>query len=170
VDASAGCVANTDCSGAQYCLFTVTQQGCAKTGKCVARPTNLTSTDLAPVCGCDGVTYWNAQLAALRGGTVQTQGACTQQALSCAQNKACPGDAKCNQIRASAQNCGGGGGGGGVCWAVPDTCPPATAPGAPVSNRTRICNNLAVCSTLCESITSEKSFYRLTVDESKSCL
>lgn len=51
---------------------------CCDHEKCVAnpKPDCVTTMDINPVCGCDGVTYTNASVAACNGVDVAHTGAC----------------------------------------------------------------------------------------------
>src|SRR5690606_21569498 len=78
---------------------------------------------LAPVCGCDGVTYGNACTANLAGVSVASEGECEQpptgrpcgglRGLACAEGEFCnfPLDAICGAADAT-----------GVCEAIPQAC------------------------------------------------
>ncbi len=155
-DGSAGgCNSNADCNNTQYCLFPVGANGCAKVGKCVAKPTNVTSTQQAAVCGCDGVTYWNAQLAAFRGVTVLAPEACAVASAGtelCGGNTKCPNDTRCAMARGSIGQCQNNQI-PGTCWALPDTCPDANG------GKFRQCGTVT-CTNLCQAIKAEKPFYQ----------
>jgi len=111
-----------ECSAAEYC----NAPKCAS-GTCDPRPTTP-STDFAPVCGCDVVTYWNADQAAARGVSVGRTGNCgtdTPGPGSCGPfygSPPCPTGTVCVMyFRASC----GSGDYGGHCWFIPAaaTCP-----------------------------------------------
>src|SRR5687768_8248515 len=71
-DAGSGCVWSVlvhPCGFGRYCQA----PGCG-TGTCAAVETSP-KTARAVVCGCDGLTYWNASLAAQRGVPVRATGA-----------------------------------------------------------------------------------------------
>ncbi|CAN5171972.1 hypothetical protein BH09MYX1_BH09MYX1_08810 [soil metagenome] len=78
---------------------------------------------LAPVCGCDKVTYWNDSVAQNRGVTAETKGECSIGAF-CGGflNVKCPGSTKCNRKQLSQTDCNISDP-GGVCWGLPLQCP-----------------------------------------------
>jgi hypothetical protein len=96
------------------------------------RPTFCDSTR-APVCGCDGVTFWNDCIRRARGEHAAAQGECTTAPADCAgpTKKTCalpgascailvPLDVKCDGPMHDQAT--------GVCWVLPLTCPPASDP------------------------------------------
>ncbi len=74
--APAGCTASSECGGGAFCDWT--------DGSCGANGAVGTCTPLSdgaggevkPVCGCDGMTYDNADFAAFYGVSVKSQGPC----------------------------------------------------------------------------------------------
>jgi hypothetical protein len=115
-------LANT-CATSEYCSFTL-EAICGfadATGTCAAIPSVCTK-ELAPVCGCNNVTYSNACVAASAGVGVYHTGACTTPtgktcggiaALKCdaAQYCAYPPEAKCGAADQT-----------GTCATKPETC------------------------------------------------
>lgn len=79
--------------------------------------------DRAPVCGCDGVTYWNLSVSASHGMAVQSSGVCSP-AKTCGgiAGLPCPAGAACNYHLADKAECGASDL-AGSCWAIPSTCP-----------------------------------------------
>lgn len=76
-----------------------------------------------PVCGCDGVSYWNASIAASRGMSVLHADACeSDEQLACDANMPCPMGLYCNRQVEGSVGCALGGA-RGACWGVPATCP-----------------------------------------------
>ncbi len=71
------CRTQDDCADDQYCAYTAGQD-CGETGatvQCLPRPEACDAV-YAPVCGCDGVTYSNACVAAAAGTGVYSEGEC----------------------------------------------------------------------------------------------
>ncbi|HKP60340.1 MAG TPA: Kazal-type serine protease inhibitor domain-containing protein [Polyangiales bacterium] len=116
-----------ECSGKQYCMFTLDAQcGAAdQPGKCAPKP-DACDAILAEVCGCDGKTYGNDCEAAMSGGTsVAYKGKCKDGGSG--SGKDCGGIAglKCASGEycnyAQAANCGAGDQ-TGVCITQPSAC------------------------------------------------
>jgi hypothetical protein len=128
---AATCQDNGDCqSDAEYCKKPACESG---VGVCAPRPAACTGADavLAPVCGCDAMTYFSACVAARDGVNVASPGECnTETAAAC--TRAAGGDscrprralARCYRPRAS---CDQPSPTTGTCWVLPDECPAAEA-------------------------------------------
>lgn len=71
----AGCETNRDCDAVSYCNKDTGD--CDGVGECVALPRFCTR-EFRPVCGCDGVTYSNACVAASNGVSIDHVGACEE--------------------------------------------------------------------------------------------
>ncbi len=70
------CQSDFDCFDDQQSCFTTDSQ-CGGAGRCATRPTLCPHVcGATSVCGCDGVTYCNACLAASGGVSIATNGAC----------------------------------------------------------------------------------------------
>lgn len=121
-------------------------------GSCEPRPPALNTLPTAlPVCGCDGVTYWNAEFAAVKGMAVASPGACAA-GLACS-----PGGNEC----ASSDHCSAqvdsfaGCPAGPIpwsCWSVPANCPPDATDHL-------LCNGDVSCYDLCTAAKSGAAFY-----------
>jgi hypothetical protein len=148
-----------DCRGInQYCLVL----GCGPNApsKCEPRPSQLDNSR-APVCGCDGITYWNesVRMAAMpfalqRDNGRERVGECTTTALACDRqgNIDCPGNTKCAR---KTNNACTGPVPKGTCWDLPLNCPNPAA-----TSLVRSCRNgaLGECASECNIIKSERGF------------
>ncbi len=110
------CVWGDDCgSENKYCLA----PGC-QNGTCIQKPPAAgLPPDPTPVCGCDGVTYWNLEVAASQGMSVAMDGACTTM-IACGPDMACPSNMKCSRPVADAASCSEDA--TGECWGTPLSC------------------------------------------------
>jgi hypothetical protein len=138
------CASDLECRKDDYCA----KASCtAIEGVCERRPATCPD-DGAPVCGCDGITYWNDCLRRQVGVAAATQGACPPGVAAacggpmnapCANPKAscarllppgpCPPDVK------------------GACWIMPATCAPAPPAWIPCGPQTQ-------CVDTCSAIRS----------------
>jgi hypothetical protein len=82
------CGSNADCAEDSFC--SKAEGACDEPGFCVADPDPAICDGFPvdPVCGCDGVTYESACLAALAGVSVERQGAC-EEGGECDTNEGC---------------------------------------------------------------------------------
>jgi len=132
--ASEPCSGNADCveAGSAFCA----KASCAATsGTCLPLP-SICPDSWAPVCGCDGVNYWNDCLRQRDGVAASAQGVCSLGFVTCNDTDAasCPvGDAICDRLDPQSHAPGApckllpiG-----VCRVMPDQCPPPDA-GGPV--------------------------------------
>lgn len=146
-----GCnpAAKESCKSDEYCSV----KDCGTKGVCVKKPSDEPR-QLAPVCGCDHVTYWNADIAARHGISVAQSGACEgAQAATCGALKMCPVPASCNFDRGTRDNCQLANP-TGVCWVIPSQCDGAS------NERVRNCNNSGTrCPSFCQAIRDEVQFY-----------
>jgi hypothetical protein len=113
--------------------------------------------DKAPVCGCDGATYWNASVAASHGTPVSSAGECPAPEF-------CGGfgNLPCPATLAGRLSCNYGGNDasvclisdqGGACWGMPAKCPSIV-----IGATTRACG-AASCDDECELIKQGVTFY-----------
>lgn len=124
------------------------------TGVCAPRPPETSNTE-NPVCGCDGITYWNENVAAARGMSVKEAGAC-KIGVKCGgpgPTKPCPTNFSCSMELASAGGCAIQSA-PGLCWALPKTCPALG-----IGPITRACG-AAQCAGRCTLIGNEEPYYR----------
>ena len=114
--ASLLCEASSDCADDQLCRKK--PGACDSLGICVARPT-LCAKIWAPVCGCDGVTYGNACLAAMAGAVVDYKGKC--KIPVCKTSEECANGQYCRKKVGGCDT-------EGVCAPLPSLCPDLYAP------------------------------------------
>lgn len=129
------------CPKDEYC-----QSADCAGGTCV--PKGETETRIKDAqCGCDGVTYWNASVAAKRGVSIKNAGACEATAKICGglAPAPCPEDTHCNILGKDALSCGVADR-SGTCWALPQQCPNVQN-----SQRVRLCLASA-CIEECDAI------------------
>lgn len=105
-EGACGCGSNDDCAAGSYCAAA----SCGGPGECTVRP-EFCPRNIDPVCGCDGVTYNNACLAAAAGARVASSGMCAP--ASCEANGECSPEDYCD-----AATCGGV----GMCTPRPTRC------------------------------------------------
>jgi hypothetical protein len=138
------CVGNQDCDQNEFCM----RSACtSETGQCAFRPLFCDSTT-EPVCGCDGVTYWNECVRKLNGASASTTGSCDSTALPCSPSVACPQGAYCARLFPPGA-CEADG--GGSCWMLPETCPDADV------NVWSSCTG-STCDDTCTAIASQGAF------------
>jgi hypothetical protein len=103
-----------ECNAAEYCLSTD-----CKTGTCMHIPVAETNTNFDPVCGCNGVDFYNQQIAA-RHGQSSKSGACAV-GVPCATGK-CPLTGANLGCWAAVSTCSGAAV-AMVCMGLPASCP-----------------------------------------------
>lgn len=135
-----------ECAASEYCDAV----GCG-VGECKPRPAAVTLA-FAPVCGCNGVSYWNDTQAHASGAAVGATGQCTTTAVKCAAfSMPCKAPAnKCVNERSSCS----GFDTNGTCWFVPSggTCPVA-------AKDVRQCAfSGGTCMSRCEAILGDRGF------------
>jgi hypothetical protein len=182
---SARCVDTTDCARNAFCE----KRSCDSVGgSCEPRPI-VCEDEASPVCGCDGVTYWNDCLRRVAGVSAMAEGECTKTALTCGPKGSdpsrpppprdpgdpaeplfgCPEGASCARLlpfggtdpTPTADECPRDEL-QGTCWSLPAVCPSAN----PGSDRWLPCGVAnAPCATTCEAIRSGEPYKR-----AKACL
>jgi hypothetical protein len=116
------CSINEECSVGWFCE----KAGCeATSGWCVPDPVFL-SPEPAPVCGCNGVTYWNDDIRRKFGVTRESIGECGANACACEVGSDCDAPyASCSHLISGSDMCGPG---KGACWVLPPKCVPTGDP------------------------------------------
>lgn len=141
--------AKEPCGALAYCKST----DCV-TGVCTPRPAETSNAEV-PVCGCDGITYWNDNVAAARGMSVKSSGACAA-GVACGgpgPMKMCAAGFACNMQVNGAGGCAMQSA-PGVCWALPSKCPTVG-----IGPNTRACGAPA-CQGTCDLIRDEATYYK----------
>lgn len=138
------CVWGDDCGAGHYCLA----PGCAM-GTCTPKPSGAgLSPEAAPVCGCDGVTYWNQEVADSKGASVAAMGPCSMPVI-CGPQMPCPGSMKCSREVADGASCSPEA--TGECWGTALSCPLDGPKG-------RACTT-ATCELTCSLIQSQNAWF-----------
>jgi hypothetical protein len=113
------CADNVDCRQDEFC----DKEHCTDPhGSCTHRPICMGMDGYQPVCGCNGVTYWNDCLRKVDGASLESSDECST-AKSCNGNGDCPPGPFATCARVSQVSCPSSGA-TGVCWGVPPQCPP----------------------------------------------
>jgi hypothetical protein len=164
---------NDDCSPSSYCA----RRDCGEMhGHCHVRPV-VCDDNPAPVCGCDGVSYWNECMREFTGATASVPGGdCARLGLQVANcdsfqfppqtdggvlpspKNPCPvSDAYCARLSYDKGGCGGSPMHplDGQCWVLPPKCPDDD--GA----KWLSCMSMAgpQCVTTCQAIRSQQPYF-----------
>jgi hypothetical protein len=107
------CESIKDCEEGELCV----KPSCGK----VAGEGVCTKAGKSPVCGCDGITYFNGALAISESADVRNQGACKGESATTCEGE-CKGDnTHCGIVELRGGDCEAKA--GGVCWRLPAECP-----------------------------------------------
>jgi len=152
------CTKSADCPDQMYCE----RHDCdAPAGVCVVPPNTCDNIE-DPVCGCDGVTYFNDCLRRKNGASGSDEGECTTSFAACdGAAVGCPTNAYCARFvhYAATPVCRGV---RGRCWVIPDFCPPPSR-----GDRWNLCDDAdaaETCVSTCRAIQEEAVFV-----EARSC-
>jgi hypothetical protein len=147
------CQSDDDCNG-----WICDKPGCdATSGFCKPYPPFCDSAP-RPVCGCDGVTYWNDCIRVQSRARLAAPDQCFDTACTCEVGSDCkvPG-ASCGHLLPPDAMCGHA---MGACWVLPPDCDPAADP-----KRFRECKpqpgEPPECVDTCTAIQQEHSFIEL---------
>jgi hypothetical protein len=149
----APCTESNDCDPLDYCE----KPSCeAPEGRCAPLPVFCDS-KASPVCGCDGVNYWNDCLRRRGSVASSTPGECLTTVRSCGGKRdvACPvAGAVCAKLSSRRTDpCIPAV--GGVCWVLPSECPQPDAGDLLWAS----CGRLpAECIDTCSAMRSERPF------------
>jgi hypothetical protein len=148
------CQSDDDCQG-----WICDKPGCdaATPGSCVPFPT-FCDPSPRPVCGCDGVTYWNDCIRLQSHARVSASEQCRDTACTCEVGSDCKvPNASCGHLLPPDAMCGHA---MGACWVLPFECDAAADP-----KRFRECKPPAgvppQCVDTCTAISQEHSFAEL---------
>jgi hypothetical protein len=115
-DSGYSCSTNSDCPGPAWLC---SKKGCYDaTGTCKPRPLDCDALH-APVCSCEGITFWNDCLREQQGVSTSTIGLCGANAKSCESSADC-GGGDCAKLVQNLDGCGQPG--RGVCHVTPPEC------------------------------------------------
>lgn len=148
-DACTWSATTNPCGPGKYCYA----PGCGQ-GSCVALG-DAETTAQNEQCGCDGVTYWNATVAAAHGMSLARKNACNGGAArECSLSKACPVGATCNVPLSGIADCLAPQKQVGTCWRTPATCP---TPVGAAARSARVCGQLT-CTSECGAVQSGQPY------------
>lgn len=145
------CTKPTDCPNGTFCERTTCGDAA---GTCELVPVGCGNEE-KPVCGCDGITYFDDCLRRADAVTASTPGPCrVDKAVTCGGPTAtpCPSGAMCGRLLSPKMGCQADP--LGSCWVVPSTCP------APSGERWDLCGGGAECRGLCDAIRGGGTYKR----------
>lgn len=153
-DAGGPCDARdpNSCPAGLFCLT----ETCTS-GTCAPLPAQVP--EVEPVCGCDGVTYWNSSVAAHARMAVKEKGLCPPgPAKPCGgvSGGQCKPGQSCSLEQKVAADCSTTGP-QGRCWQLPPTCPSGL--GASNGLGFMQCGGPDKCAPLCDLIRAGQPFY-----------
>ena len=144
----------SDCGAGLYCDAAGCQDGTCQP----ILPIDGQAKDFAPICGCDGVSYFNFSVASSHGMAMLHSDRCNadQSQICHPQNNPCPDGTICNMQLDNPVGCLSPNDKTGLCWGVPDSCDP-DFPNAPEG---RPCGSPASpCLDACTLMTAQQPWY-----------
>jgi hypothetical protein len=163
------CADNDDCAPHGFCA----RARCDDVaGACEPRPV-VCADEASPVCGCDGITYWNDCVRLAAGVTAMTAGECTNRPRACGGRRdgpqgggtdptspeRCPDGTFCARLLPPSSDPGARCPPDvpGTCWALPAACPKD-----PGSDRWLSCGGPepSQCETTCDAIRTGEAHSR----------
>jgi hypothetical protein len=149
------CTTKADCAPGWTC----DRRGCdAPKGLCVPWPA-ICLPNPAPVCGCDGVTYWSDCIRLQSEAVLAGPDQCRATACTCEVGSDCNVPyASCSHLLAPGEMCGHG---MGNCWVLPPTCEPSADSKMWHECKPPEPGMTAKCINTCEAIASEHSYAEL---------
>ncbi len=156
-----GGVPPTACTTKAECApgWTCDRRGCdAPQGFCVPWPA-ICLPNPAPVCGCDGVTYWSDCIRLQSEAVLAGPDQCRVTACTCEVGADCKVPyASCSHLLAPGEMCGHG---MGNCWVLPPTCEPSADSKMWHECKPPDAGMVAKCVNTCDAIASEHSYAEL---------
>lgn len=150
VDAGPACTKSSECATTSYCVL------CGGAAKGVCKPKPAAPASFQPVCGCDGITYWNSDFAVFYNADIVANAPCTTGATKCntLTGPSCPGGTVCVQGRETLAGCVSS---EGTCWrtsrsGTPGDCATGFNP------KVHICGE-TTCTMACQAIKEGRKFY-----------
>lgn len=150
------CVSSSECDEGLFC----DHESCTSpVGTCEPYPVSCDE-DEHPVCGCDGITYFNNCLRRAAGATGATEEECGGGGTYCGGSSAaeCPAGSTCALLGSTGvHGCGATDAPPiGRCWVLPSTCPHHGSR----ADRWNACDEDLRCVDTCTAIVSGKAFVR----------
>jgi Kazal-type serine protease inhibitor domain len=144
-DAGALCARDLACDEGEFCE---TFSCSSERGVCAPRPV-LCADDPDPVCGCDGVTYFNDCVRRREGVALARDGECGTRGRACDPSTPCASGQVCARLTASSEACAADV--VGRCWLLPTECGGSRFGG----ERFAPCDAPGACVDACTALRSE---------------